>query len=180
MIIVVVVIIIIFIVVIIITVIIVIAVIIIIISIIVTITEAQVKLCMLISPAIGTDLGDEYSKENLSLPLLNSFWSNTGFTLYISSLIIFFCSFVFFRKRSEPYFFTSQTQSILDETEEWLKEQSLRSEIPHNSENINSNTRITNENGLRGSLSDETSDTERVSNYKDIDTDIDQYNGTSV
>ena len=86
----------------------------------------------------------------------------------------------FFWKRPEPYFFASQTQSILDETEEWLKEQSLRSEIPHNSENINSNARITNENGLRGSLSDETSDTERVSNYKDIDIDIDQYNGTSV
>lgn len=85
-------------------------------------------------------------------------------------------------KRSESYFLNIQTQSILDETENWLKEQSVHSEITHNLENLSNNARIPSGDSPHGSLSDITGGNEWVINYKDFDltTNIDQYNGTSV
>ena len=99
--------------------------------------------------------------------------------LYNKRSLTYFFSF---RKRSDSYFLPTQTQSILDETEEWLKEQSVLSEIIHNSENTSGNARIPNGNSLHGSLSDVTGGAEWDVTYKDSDlaTGIDQYNGTSV
>lgn len=87
-----------------------------------------------------------------------------------------------YRKRKDPYVLTTQTQSILDETEEWLKAQSTRSDITYNSENI-SNVRIPNGHSPRDSLTDIMGlGTKWAMDYKDIvlATGIDQDNGTSV
>ena len=86
------------------------------------------------------------------------------------------------RKRNDPYFVSTQTQSILDETEEWLKAHSVRSDITYNSENI-SNTRIQTGQSSHGSLTDIMgTETKWAMDYSDIalTTGIDQYNGTSV
>ena len=74
-----------------------------------------------------------------------------------------------------------QTQSILDETEEWLKAHSIRSDITYNSENV-SNARIQNGQSSHDSLTDTGVETKWAMDYTDIalTTGIDQYNGTSV
>ena len=86
------------------------------------------------------------------------------------------------RKRTDPYLLSTQTQSILDETEEWLKAQSVRSDITYNSANI-STTRIQNGQSSHESLTDLMGvETKWAIDYKDValTTGIDQYNGTSV
>ena len=85
------------------------------------------------------------------------------------------------RKRTDPHLST-KTQSILDETEEWLKAQSIRSDITYNSGNV-STTRIQNGRSSHDSLTDIMGvETKWAMDYKDIalTTSIDQYNGTSV
>ena len=88
------------------------------------------------------------------------------------------CASFLRRKRTDPYFSSTQTQSILDETEEWLK---AHSDITYNSENV-SNTRIQNGQSSRDSLTYMGVETKWAMDYTDIalTTGIDQYNGTSV
>lgn len=89
---------------------------------------------------------------------------------------------IFDRKQTDAYYVSTQTQSILDETEEWLKAQSVRSDVTYNSGNI-SNTRIQNGQSSHDSLTDVIgNETKWELDYKDVafTNGIDQYNGTSV
>ncbi|XP_046852349.1 uncharacterized protein LOC124445646 [Xenia sp. Carnegie-2017] len=84
-----------------------------------------------------------------------------------------------FRKPKDS--FTNQAQSILGETEEWLKAQSIRSDITCNLENM-SNIKISNGTNLHLSRTDMDVEKTLCMDYKDytFSSGIDQYNGTSV